>query len=141
MKGLITALIIIISFSSVFGQNFDNYKWKNRLILIIAKDPSLENYLHQIKILEQDPEGLKDRKLKVFKIFPPQSKMIQQDGDNVIQDIEVYRTYGYNNPEFKVILIGLDGDIKFEQYSLLKKEKLFSLIDKMPMRQAEIRKN
>ena len=39
------------------------------------------------------------------------------------------------------MLIGLDGGIKLEQIQILSAEKLFAIIDGMPMRKREIRKN
>jgi len=42
---------------------------------------------------------------------------------------------------FTIRLIGLDGGIKLEQNRVLSSEKLFTVIDGMPMRKNEIRKN
>ena len=39
------------------------------------------------------------------------------------------------------LLIGLDGGIKLRQNSILTKEKLFAIIDGMPMRRRELKKN
>ena len=38
-----------------------------------------------------------------------------------------------------MILIGLDGGIKLEQTTILKKKELFRIIDSMPMRMEELR--
>lgn len=43
--------------------------------------------------------------------------------------------------DFEVILIGLDGGVKLRQTEALETKKLFDLINSVPMRQAEMRKN
>ena len=42
---------------------------------------------------------------------------------------------------FEVILIGLDGGEKLRQTKVLETDKLFAIIDGMPMRRSEIIKN
>jgi len=43
--------------------------------------------------------------------------------------------------QFKVLLIGLDGGIKYETNNIFKKSELIRLIDAMLMRISEIRNN
>ncbi|MDP5094209.1 MAG: DUF4174 domain-containing protein, partial [Polaribacter sp.] len=54
---------------------------------------------------------------------------------------ELFLKYNPKNTPFKVMLIGLDGGIKLAQSTVLSKEKLFAIIDGMPMRKREIRNN
>ena len=42
---------------------------------------------------------------------------------------------------FEISLIGLDGGIKLSQNEILTAEKLFGIIDQMPMRRIEVENN
>ena len=51
------------------------------------------------------------------------------------RDVEISTTFG--RTPFEIVLIGKDGGEKLRQGQVLSSEKLFGLIDAMPMRQAE----
>lgn len=46
----------------------------------------------------------------------------------------------FNTGEFSIVLIGKDGGEKLRRNSLLTTRELFSMVDVMPMRRAEMRK-
>ena len=65
-------------------------------------------------------------------IFPENSEWVSS---SLKDELKISR-----KTEFEVFLLGLDGGIKLRQQEIVKTEKLFSLIDGMPMRKAEIRR-
>lgn len=67
---ILVIIISLISSVEVFGQNVDDYKWKNRIILIISKNEDSEIFNKQINTLEKDLQELVERKLILFKITP-----------------------------------------------------------------------
>jgi hypothetical protein len=109
-------------------------------VIILSNDKDSEIFQKQLKELDSDHEGLKERKLIVYKILPEGQKITYHDG-TWIYNSEMYRQYTNKNEYFKVVLIGLDGGIKLNQNKLLTIEELFSKIDVMPMRRSEINKN
>ncbi|MBO3115644.1 DUF4174 domain-containing protein [Winogradskyella sp. DF17] len=126
---------------SINSQNLESFKWKNRLLLVLTSNTKSTAFTRQLKILETESKGLEERKLLVFKISPYLEMSSQEHNDYWITDSKVFKKYNSSPEEFKVILIGLDGGIKLEQNTVLTAKNLFTLIDGMPMRRTEIRKN
>jgi len=144
MKKWIQMILIgLLSIFSLQGQELEEYKWKNRILIIESPSISNTEYKDQLEALANSKQELEDRKLILIEIienefrtthFPPDPnsetwKSIENRGDHSKS----------KGKEFKVILIGLDGGIKLEKKEILKKEELFGLIDGMPMRKSEIK--
>ena len=138
----IIALILITTglMTDIYSQNLEEYQWQKRLLLVISDHKKNNQFVDQIKELNSDKKGLKERKLLIINVLPDQYK-IGLTVDNWYTSIELYTKHNRSSSPFKVILIGLDGTIKSEKNDLMSNEELFSLIDKMPMRQQEIRDN
>ena len=124
---------------NVNAQDLSKHQWKDRLVLIIAEEKT-EKFQQQLTELQKHQQGLKERKLVVYKILPEKYSTGFQE-ENWKSSTELYGKYKVKNSDFRVMLIGLDGGEKLEQTEVLSIEKLFNTIDSMPMRQAELRKN
>lgn len=124
---------------NVNAQDLSKHQSKDRLILIITEEKT-EKFQQQITELQKHQQGLKERKLVVYKILPEKYSTGFQE-ENWKSSTELYGKYKVKNSDFRVMLIGLDGGEKLEQTEVLSIEKLFNTIDSMPMRQAEMRKN
>lgn len=110
MRFLLLAITLLGSLTSnTYAQNYSDYKWKNRLI-IIKSDSKKETKKAQQK-LKKFKEQLNERDVIVF-------------------------TESAKN--FSVILIGKDGGQKWRSGPDFKVEEILGLIDSMPMRQREI---
>lgn len=118
------------------SQDLRKHEWKNRVLLISSK---LEKPLNeQLTILLKDSEGLKERKLIIYKVLPNKyAEGIQSD--LWLKNEKFYAKIKGKRSDFEVILIGLDGGVKLRQMESLTTEKLFTLIDGMPMRRREIK--
>ena len=101
------------------------YLWKNRILLInIYK-------LKKIKLdLIKKECQIINRKLKIF-IKKKNSFVDIKDNDK--------KFFLDSKFKFKVILIGIDGEIKYQSDELEDLTKYFSIIDNMPIRQTEIK--
>ena len=84
-----------------------------------------------------DVEALKERKLLVYQIFPDNYLLGKKREKSTL----FFEQFMKDKETFRVVLIGLDGGIKYSQTEVLSRDKLFDIIDSMPMRQAEIRRN
>ena len=124
---------------NVNAQDLSKHQWKDRLVLIIAEEKT-EKFQQQLTELQKHQQGLKERKLVVYKILPEKYSTGFEE-ENWKSSTELYKKYKAEKSNFRVILIGLDGGEKLEQTEVLSVEKLFNTIDSMPMRQAEMRKN
>jgi len=119
-------------------NKLDSYRWKNRLFLIFAGSIADENFRAQTAILTKNWEGCLDRDLVVF----PMLKEGKIDFGEKIDDNEqkeLREKYRVTPEKFKVMLIGKDGGDKMSSDTPISAAKLFSVIDTMPMRQAEMR--
>jgi len=125
----------------LLGQQFDEYRWKNRLILLFTPELQHPNYQQQIAAFTEEEEALQDRKLLVFTLTPKGQLL---DQDCVIEKehhLAIYKKYDITTQDYAVLLLGLDGGLKRKVVNkLVDPKSLFSLIDTMPMRRAEMRR-
>ncbi|TMM32060.1 DUF4174 domain-containing protein [Polaribacter aestuariivivens] len=132
----ITIIFLFISMVSL-GQNMDKHQWKNRVLLVYTDNINSEDFKNQTLILEEHEKELLERKLLVYRF----SKDIYNFNfeKNWKTSNSLYKKYVHNLKNFKVLLIGLDGGIKLTQNSVLKSDKLFTIIDGMPIRKRELK--
>lgn len=116
------------------------FGWKNRLVLIHGSG----NHPHtrdQLEQLLQQKEGLADRDLVVI-LLDSQSEEVQIKfgADQIPLDYKAIVSKRKIDPHyFQVLLIGKDGGTKLKKGKTVPLETIFSLIDRMPMRQAEMK--
>lgn len=133
---IVTFFCVFSSFFS-FGQNMGNHLWKHRVLLIYSVDEKSKEFENQLTILREHKEKLLDRKIVVYRFT---EKRYSFNFENKWKNSEIlYSKFNPKNEPFRVILIGLDGEIKLEQPTILSTEKLFAIIDGMPIRKREIR--
>ena len=124
MSLILIIIIPILGFSAPEDFQFRNY----REILIFS--PAKDNIFleKQLQIFEKDPDGLKERDLKV-----------SVNVWNAKQDA-MYRRWKIDQKKFTLILIGKDGQPKFRSEKPTTLKQLYSIIDVMPMRRSEMKK-
>lgn len=133
-------LVLFCVFSSFlsFGQNMENHLWKHRVLLIYTEDAYSKVFENQIRILKDQQKELDDRKLVIYSFT--KEAYIYYFKNTWKKSSELFLKFNPKNAPFKVVLIGLDGGIKLEQTEILSKEKLFAVIDGMPMRKRELQR-
>lgn len=125
-----------------FSQELSEFKWENRLLVILSTESNNSHSAHQLKEFDDLTQELADRKLRLLKITPDSV----QTFDYSIQPIKKAKESGLwsklasDNTEFEVLLIGLDGGIKFRSKQLVNAQEIFDRIDSMPMRKSELDK-
>lgn len=139
-KLLLSLLFMLHLLTSVIGQNLSEHIWENRLILILADNETNTTYQAQLEELRSLPVAMKERKLLVYQITPNAYQKGMGNIEKWIIGDVLYKTYKATNSNFEIILIGLDGGIKLRETTLVTAEKLFVLIDSMPMRSNELRR-
>ncbi len=116
------------------------FQWKNRLILIFA-DEGYSTYNRQLAMLNTSLKALKEREVIVFSFFD--EVYIASLGESLPPSISnAYRQYfGIEKEKFTLLLIGKDGGVKLKKDTLTNAQSIVDLIDSMPMRQQEMKKN
>lgn len=106
-------------------QSLDAFKWITRPVVIFADSPADPRFIEQMQHIERGLEELRDRDVVVLVDTTP----------DVLSPLrEELRPRG-----FVLVLIGKDGGVKLRKPSPWTVRELSRTIDKMPMRQQEIR--
>lgn len=122
------------------AQVLKSHQWKHRIILLFAEHPDSDSLLKQGEELESSDKGVKERDLVVYRLFMekgmgPSGKPLDREKAEQLRHI-------YNIPKtgFTFLLIGKDGTEKLRRRAVVPVGQLFNVIDRMPMRQAEMRR-
>lgn len=122
----------VLGGSTLFAQPLDQYRWKNRILLVFAPDPQDQHLMDQLSLLNASRAGLVDRDLKVI-VVNPKSNTSLPTADSK----HLYQVYKVEKDTFRVVLIGKDGTEKLRTNQPILPIDLFRIIDAMPMRQSE----
>jgi len=117
------------------------YHWENRILITFSPDIGHHKYAKQKSIFSNNTSAIKERDLVLFEIFPikgenPQQKQMSQHEVESLRD-----HYNIDSKEYKLLLIGKDGTVKKTYNQVVPMENIIKVIDAMPMRQREMRKN
>ncbi|MDF9799801.1 hypothetical protein OKW21_005064 [Catalinimonas alkaloidigena] len=137
-------IIILISMSKpALSQGIQipgPYHWKNRIILLFSSNHG-DKYQQQLEVFNTESAGMKDRDLVVFYIkdniveSPKGKTYNEKEAERLREQFQIVEN------AFSVILIGKDGTQKLKQDEVLSTDKLFAVIDAMPMRRREMRQD
>jgi hypothetical protein len=135
-KTHLIAMLVLLGTSISFAQDLEQHEWKDRVLIVTSNTTQFIDW--QIDLFRKNQKGLKERKLIVYKVTPTQyAKGI--DSKDWIDDTNFYSKIKRTQKDFEVILIGLDGGVKLRETHLVPLQKLFPLIDGMPMRRQELK--
>lgn len=130
----------LFSLSTLSGQALKKHLWKDRVILIFDQHFETKQYQEQLQLFFDEADAIQDRDLVLYrfsakKALAPNGLPLSPEEEQALR-----RRYALKTGNFQFILIGKDGGVKLQSYEVVKMEKLFSLIDGMPMRRAEMRR-
>ncbi len=116
------------------------FQWKNRLILAFA-DEGYTTYNRQLAMLRLAIKALEEREVIVFSFF--EEMYVANLGESLPPSLsKAYRQhFDIEKGKFTILLIGKDGGVKLKKDSLVSTQVILDLIDSMPMRQQEMKKN
>lgn len=137
----ITSIFITLVFASMTmlqAQYLSKHRWKDRLVLLLSDDLANPELRKQQQVLKGLKHELKDRKIVVYTVTP-EFLYTGLKEMNKNRNYTIYREYKKGKASFQVVLLGLDGGVKLREKRAVKPEELFGLIDRMPMRRAELR--
>jgi hypothetical protein len=119
------------------SQEIEKHQWENRVLLIFTSDKNGDDYKNQLQKLLENKEDLEERKIIIYKFT--ENEFSTNFNKTWSLSNSLLKKFVNNKDNFKVFLIGLDGGIKLEQNTILSPEKLFTIIDGMPMRKRELK--
>lgn len=120
---------------TINAQELEKHRWEHRLLVILTSEFDTAEVQEQLDILKLAKEDLEDRKVKVYTLtedkFRTNFSTLNQPA-NKKRDI---------TKPFEIVLIGLDGGEKYRSEEVQPMQTFNALIDQMPMRRNELRKN
>jgi len=120
--------------------DLDQYRWKNRLVLIFAPSNADDYYLKQKKELAGKAHELEDRHIIIFELLESGKSTIDKLSLSDEQQSYLRQEFEVPEEDFMFFLIGKDGTIKLRSNEVVSTADLFALIDSMPMRREEMRR-
>lgn len=137
------SILALLLSSNMYGQELEEYKWNNRVLIVETPNEANDKYRSQINEWVDLEKALIDRKLVIIELVGGKYKITNYLLEQNDEEWRQLKSKGEKSEKkiekFKVTLIGLDGGVKLEMHEVLSKEKLFGIIDSMPMRRSEIR--
>ncbi len=121
--------------------NLDQYQWKNRLLLLFAPSEKSRELSAQLKQLQQEAAKVQDRDLKVFSFVEKGTSHAGQLPVTVGSAQTIRKRYNVEGNETLLLLIGKDGGLKMKDKMPVATSKVYQLIDSMPMRRREMKKD
>ncbi len=142
-------LLIILSFGILISHfplkdnllDLSAYKWENRIILVFPDLPDESTRKQQTEDLLANNKDLEDRDLIIFHILNDHMATSLISGERFTLKYDLHKQFNIEHGSFRLLLIGKDGTVKLNSDSRIEPRQIFNLIDSMPMRQAEMRKN
>lgn len=117
-------MLLLFNISIVVqAQDLKQYQWTNRIIVLFGSE-SDRLLIEQKKLLAANTKALLERDIKM-----------------IVADKNLRQKLNLKNDFKGLLLIGKDGGIKFKQEFIVPPEKIFTIIDGMPMRKAELQIN
>lgn len=122
---------------TVLGQNIDNYKWQNRVVVLMVNEENHPDLRTQLALFSQQLNELDDRKMIVIQSYPDFYKVGLDNRIKRTSNLQYFENK-QQNVSFEVLLYGLDGGLKYRKEGVVNPEELYKIIDVMPMRQYEV---
>jgi Domain of unknown function (DUF4174) len=122
MKHIFTILLSTYTLLSAAQQS--NY----RRILIFAPDSANVSFINQNRIFQKEDAACVQRDIIVeYYVFKSRG-------------VRFFDKYQVSKNDFTLLLIGKDGFVKLRSKEVMAAERIYALVDAMPMRKDEMRK-
>lgn len=141
VQWVILVFLIMSGDNMLHAQLFSPHTWEDRLILLHAGHQGVGEMEAALDLLKEKQAEVIDRDLKVYQFGS--EKGFSPDG-SVLSKEQVEWFKGRYQPDkngFTWILIGKDGGEKDRGKEVESLNRIFGLIDQMPMRRSEMRRN
>ena len=128
-------ILLLLSTQFLYSQGLEDYRWENRLLLVLNPDTDQPTEHQQLKAFEGYEQEIKARDLLIFIVSG--SQVLDSAGNPVDLQVDQIPYHAYSG----LMLIGKDGGVKLKKPFVVSPGEIFELIDSMPMRRAEMKKS
>ncbi len=130
---LLVPMLLATVAETPLWEKLERLTWKNRVVVVYAPVDGARPMQQQLQTLSQQTAGVKDRDMVVVECVRPS---MSPEDKNFLN-----RRFKHDLDKFGVWLIGKDGGVKLSSTQPVMAQKLFELIDTMPMRRSEMKRN
>lgn len=134
------SILFISACSMLKSQDLSTHRWQHRLVILLTSDTTQSAFQAQVKELSNYAQGLGERKIIIYQALPKAYRKGLDSSANWSQSDEIFTSLKKTDAPFEILLIGLDGGVKLRKDEFVPCRELFTLIDGMPMRRAEMRR-
>jgi hypothetical protein len=124
------------------SQTLQKHQWNNRIAIVLSDDLSNPLFQKQITALTNEAAACMDRKLIIYQVLLNNWRLEDFTTETTKEwksTFTLFDQFMGKSHHFKVVLIGLDGNLKEERTDFFEPQELFSIIDGMSMRKAALR--
>ena len=144
VSGVLFAIAATSGTIAAPAQPLKSVKWQNRPLLIFAPSPNHPLLSQQRAIIQKARSSFLERDMIVVEIIGSAVKTtigrFRLANTASASASSFRRYYGIGTNSFRVILVGKDGGRKLASRDPVSSNQLFGLIDSMPMRRDEMRR-
>lgn len=115
--------------------------YNDKRIVVIAASKKSSDVENQIKILQKNSLELEKRRMAVFTLIDGELEPIIYSSDKSEKFVRKNKASFTATSNPKIYLIGLDKNVKQTFSDFVEPQHIFEIVDSMPMRQAEMRRN
>ena len=119
--------------------SLESFQWENRILVLFAHNSDDESYQTQMDKFSSLEDEIRDRDLVIFSIFDNECSTMNGDVISESSSHSIREKLSPAESGYSIFLIGKDGGVKLKQDEVLEPAELFRVIDRMPMRQREMR--
>jgi hypothetical protein len=120
----------------------EHLRWRRRPLLLFepGSSESPADWSKLVSEVEAREEAIGERDMTVIRLRGDSGSL---DGEELPSNVVVAlrELFGVDHPEYEAVLLGKDGGVKLRGPKGVELEEIFRLIDSMPMRQAEMRRD
>lgn len=125
MKYLPVCILFLLGIKTS-AQKLDQYRWSNRVVILVGASTQETEMKRQRKRFLEQKEQMKERDIILLEKSPDSEALTALIPDKNFTG---------------VLLVGKDGGLKMKKSFPVEPEIVFNLVDSMPMRKAEMRRN
>lgn len=125
--------------ASASATDLSPYQWENRLLLSFGPtldDPNM--VVQRTKVSNRQP-GFLDRDLVLIEVPEDDTVVVDGQPSETLDAAALRERFDVAPGQYRAILVGLDGGQKSRQTAPITMDRLYENIDRMPMRQQELR--
>ncbi|MDC6351788.1 DUF4174 domain-containing protein [Zeaxanthinibacter sp. PT1] len=133
MRTLLVFGLLLLSMHTQ-AQHIGNYRWKYRLLFLSVTEDGPLTASTAASLYKLETDAIAERDLLVFYI----REQHVYDANGEKYELEIPENY-YPMPG-GTVLVGKDGGVKLKRKTITDPATIFTLIDGMPMRRAEMKR-